>query len=71
MLKKLREVLKEIKDEKMIGDSDIDTEKLKVYKLYSKFQDMACELQKVPVLNLQEDERLCFWMNIYQVIIYL
>ncbi len=51
----------------MIGDSDIDTEKLKSSKLYSKFQDMACELQKVPVLNLQEDERLCFWMNIYQV----
>ncbi len=67
LLVRMNEILNEVRVEVRPGEVSLNIGKLKDSKIYKEFKKEICQLQATPVTSLNQNEKIAFFLNIYQV----
>jgi NIMA (never in mitosis gene a)-related kinase len=69
LIVKMNEVLREIRLEVSPGETGIDMSQLEKSKAYSQYEKLICELQTLQLNNLNKNELMTCFINLYQVML--
>ena len=67
LVEKMNQVIKETTDKNKEEELVVDKNKLKTSKSFVEFVEASAELQAVQISSLQRDDKIAFFLNIYQV----
>ena len=67
LISRANDLLKEVRVEVTPGEIGLNVEKLKNSSIYKELKKAICELQSTPLPNLNKNEKIACFLNIYQI----